>query len=207
MKTKTKPAMYLIACLGVIIGSIIILASNNNATATIEDDTEAASMPVSIANTNNTYQTEQLTALDYTVTYDLPNERNDFFTYMDYRTITDKTTDQYAMQQKAWTNSQGIRCVENDVCISLGSYFGTKIGTRYEITLDTGYTFTAVLADCKADEHTDVTNCYKQVSDNKVNIIEFIVDTDRIDTNVKTSGNIGNYYNYNGQIISIQKIN
>lgn len=64
-----------------------------------------------------------------------------------------------------------------DYMIALGSYFGTKIGTRYKITFSSGKTVTAVLSDQKADKHTgkniDPTGKHRY-SENGV--LEFMVD-------------------------------
>lgn len=132
-------------------------------------------------------------------------ENNDFYSYMDYRFIT--TGDQYELQTRAYTDYQGIRRVGDDVCVAMGSYYGTEIGTRYIITTDTGNSYTAILSDCKADCHTDINNQYCLTGNGKKNIIEFVVDTDCLNNNVVVMGNVGVYDNYNGEIIKIEKLN
>ena len=126
---------------------------------------------------------------------------------MDYACITDINSLQYQLQLNCWTDCQGIRRQGDDVCIALGSYYGTEIGTRYLITTDMGNSFTAVLADCKADIHTDYNNQYRDTGNGFKNVVEFIVDTYALDPDVMSSGNIGTYDNYSGNIVSIQKIN
>ena len=112
----------------------------------------------------------------------------------------------FQLQMNWWTDSQGIRRQRDDVCIALGSYYGTEIGTRYLITTDMGNSFTAVLADCKADIHTDYNNQYRDTGNGFKNVVEFIVDTYALDPDVMSSGNIGTYDNYSGNIVSIQKL-
>ena len=42
-----------------------------------------------------------------------------FKAYMDYRTITDTESVQYAMQQNAWTDDRGLRRTENDYLVAM----------------------------------------------------------------------------------------
>ena len=140
------------------------------------------------------------------ISYDVPTGDTSFHGYMDYACITDTNSLQYQFQMNCWTDSQGIRRQGDDVCIALGSYYGTEIGTRYLITTDSGNSFTAVLADCKADIHTDYNNQYRDTGNGFKNVVEFIVDTYALDPDVMSSGNIGTYSNYSGNIVSIQKI-
>lgn len=140
------------------------------------------------------------------ISYDIPTGDTSFHGYMDYAYITDINSLQYQLQLNCWTDSQGIRRQGDDVCIALGSYYGTEIGTRYLIITDMGNSFTAVLADCKADIHTDYNNQYRDTGNGFRNVVEFIVDTYALDPNVMSSGNIGTYSNYSGNIVSIQKI-
>lgn len=140
------------------------------------------------------------------VSYNIPTGDTSFHGYMDYACITDINSLQYQLQLNCWTDSQGIRRQCDDVCIALGSYYGTEIGTRYLITTDTGNSFTAVLADCKADIHTDYNNQYRDTGNGFKNVVKFIVDTYALDNDVMSSGNIGTYSNYSGNIVSIQKI-
>lgn len=140
------------------------------------------------------------------ISYDIPTGDTSFHGYMDYACITDNNSLQYQLQLNCWTDSQGIRRQGNDVCIALGSYYGTEIGTRYLITTDMGNSFTAVLADCKADIHTDYYNQYRDTGNGFKNVVEFIVDTYALDPDVMGSGNIGTYSNYSGNIVSIQKV-
>lgn len=132
------------------------------------------------------------------------NMETSFKTYMDYRTITDKASDQYRLQQQAYTDSDGIRRVEDDVCIAVGSAYADEIGTRLRINLDSGKSFTAVVGDLKADCDTDETNRFYPVYDGMADITEFIVDTDMIDPKVKKSGSVGSYDRYSGNITSIE---
>ena len=90
-------------------------------------------------------------ACAYDKSLPLPDVNTEFKTYMDYRTITDTSSPQYDLQQHAYTDSQGIRRVDGDVCVALGTAYADSCGERFEITLDSGNSFTAVVGDIKAD--------------------------------------------------------
>lgn len=146
------------------------------------------------------------------VSIDVPDIRNSFKAYMDYRKITDKTSNQYKyISQNAWSDSQGFMRADADIgipddyyLIALGSYYGTEIGTKYRITTDKGDVFYGVLADCKADEHTNPTNQYTVVG--TPNVVEFIVDTKSLNKDVKYHGNAGAYAPLSGNIVKIERI-
>lgn len=137
------------------------------------------------------------------VNMELPeNVSGEFKTYMDYRMISDSGSMQYKLQQQAYTDENGFRKVDDAYCIALGSAYGTEIGTRYKIALDTGLEFTAILAECKDNKHTDSTNRY--ISENG-NIIEWIVNTDKLNELALAMGDIS-YAGFKGKIIKIERI-
>ena len=146
------------------------------------------------------------------ISFDVPNVNSSFKTYMDYRAITNKNSSQYKfIKQWAWSDCEGfMRCNgekdlgidDNYYLIALGSYYGTEIGTKYRITLDTGQVFYGVLADCKADAHTNITNQYGKNKD----IVEFLVDTERLNKDVKYHGSANVYMSLNGSIRKIERI-
>lgn len=53
----------------------------------------------------------------------LPPLDTSFKSYMDYRTITSTTSDQYALQKQAYTDEFGLRKVGGFYCIALGTYY------------------------------------------------------------------------------------
>lgn len=143
----------------------------------------------------------------------VPNINSSFKTYMDYRAITNKNSAQYKFIHKwGWCDNQGfMRCggernlgIKDDYyLIALGSYYGTEIGTKYRITTNTGKVFYGALADCKSNRHTDSTNQY--VPSNK-NVVEFVVDTRKLNKNVKYHGSANVYMPLNGSVVKIERI-
>lgn len=129
-----------------------------------------------------------------------------FKAYMDYRCITDTSSIQYEMQQQAYTDERGFRRIGDDYCVALGTGITGGCGERFLITLDSGYSFTAVVSDVKSDEHTDATNCYVPRGENAGNVVEFIIDTDYAESSMLSSGNAGYYDDLSGNIVSVGNI-
>lgn len=135
-----------------------------------------------------------------------------FKTFMDYRAITNKSSAQYKyVKQWGWRDEQGfmradaehdLGITEDYYLIALGSYYGTEIGTKYRITTDTGNVFYGVLADQKADIHTNSTNQYAANKD----VVEFLVDTRYLNKMVRRMGSANVYMPLNGKIAEIERI-
>lgn len=143
---------------------------------------------------------------------EVPDCDTSFKAYMDYTCITDDTTKQWEMQQTAYTDEYGLRKIGTDYCIAIGSYYSKTVGERFKITLDSDNEFTVIISDLKKDEHTDSSNRYSPVYDENgdfysANIIEFIVDVEQLHSMVTTLGTISYYDEFEGNIVSIEKIN
>lgn len=142
---------------------------------------------------------------------EIPDCDTSFKSYMDYSCITDDTTMQWELQQKAYTNEYGLRKIGTDYCVAVGSYYSETIGERFKITLDNDNEFTVIISDLKKDEHTDSSNRYSPVYDENgefysANVLEFIVDTDQLHSMVTTLGTVSYYNEFEGNIVSIEKI-
>lgn len=106
-----------------------------------------------------------------------------FKSYMSYKAITLTSSDQYKLQQIAYTGDYGIRMVDGRYCVALGSRWGKKIGTKLDVYLDDGTVLKVILGDQKQDRHTDSTNSFGL---HNGDVLEFIVDTGSIPDVVKT---------------------
>lgn len=142
---------------------------------------------------------------------EIPDCDTSFKAYMDYSCITDDTTMQWELQQKAYTNEYGLRKIGTDYCVAVGSYYSETIGERFKITLDNNNEFTVIISDLKKDEHTDSSNRYSPVYDENgefysANVLEFIVDTDQLHSMVTTLGTVSYYDEFEGNIISIERL-
>ena len=150
-----------------------------------------------------------------TITYTslgVPAIKSFFKTYMDYRTITNKSSPQYNfIQIFGWCDNNGfmrangerdLGVADDYYMIALGSYYGTEIGTKYKISTDTGNVFYGILCDQKDDAHTNSTHQYASNND----VVEFIVDTRTLISTVKRMGSANVYMPLNGNIESIEKM-
>lgn len=128
------------------------------------------------------------------------NATGKFKSFMDYRTITDKSSKQYRIQQESWTDNLGFRRYNEDYCVAMGTYYAVECGKRFNITLETGLNFNVVVADIKQDIHTDATHRFVPKNGN---IIEFIVDKYKINKESKSMGNM-EFSGMNGTITCIR---
>ena len=131
----------------------------------------------------------------------VPSEISNFKSYMDYRTITRGA--QLELQKQAYTDANGCRKIGNYFCIALGSYYGSEIGAKYRIHLSDGTSFLGILADQKADKDTNATNQYTIYNRD---IIEFIVDTNRLPSAVQLSGSLSSLEKFEGKVVGIDKL-
>jgi len=136
-------------------------------------------------------------------TLELPTEATgEFKTYMDYRKITDKTSKQWNLQQLATTNEKGFRVFNGRYLVAVGSYYANEVGKELKITLDNGFVFYAMVGDIKMDIHTDANNQYVPINGN---IVEFIVDIDKLDPITKKLGDVSNL-GFEGKIVKIEEV-
>lgn len=112
--------------------------------------------------------------------------QNGFKSYMSYKCITDTSSKQYSLQKSCYTGDYGIRMKDGRYCVAVGSYYTTKIGTKIDLIMENGATIKCILADCKADAHTDSTNRQNPNG----SIAEFIVDMNSLDKTAKRMGDI-----------------
>lgn len=116
-----------------------------------------------------------------------------FKSWMDYRKITDTTSDQYMYQSKALTNDYGIRVYQGHLMVAMSASYGS-VGDTFTITFEDGNFILAIIGDIKAG--TDCTH-------HDGSMLEFIVDSDAIPEAVKLSGNFNKLYE--GAITSIER--
>lgn len=124
------------------------------------------------------------TVIGYT-TFDLP-ESSGFKSFMDYRAITSTGSNQYKLQSMyAETGINGIRMVNGRYCVAVGSHFTSDIGQYFDLILANGTVIPCVLADQKANIHTDSNNI---ITAHNGCLSEFVVDTGYLNSTVKQRG-------------------
>lgn len=137
--------------------------------------------------------------------YEIPSGDTTFKSYMSYKAITNTRSAQYKLQQKCWTDDEGLRRLDDDYVIALGTYYADYIGERFKITLDTGESFTGVVGDFKANKHTDSKHQYYDCGNGKKNVVEFVVDTRELNRKARRMGDISYIQGFKGNIKSIEK--
>lgn len=125
-----------------------------------------------------------------------------FKSYTDYRMLS-RSSAQWKLQEQAYTDENGLRKIGDAYLVAMGSYYGTTLGTKYQVTLSSGSSFTVMLCDCKADRHTDGNN---QICTTNGSVIEFYVDANAMPSIVRQMGSVGALDKFSGGIVSIEKI-
>lgn len=141
-----------------------------------------------------------------------------FKAYMDYRKITDVTSAQWGLQQKAYTDNNGLRKIDDYYCVALGTFYSEKCGEKFKISLDSGITFNAIVADIKHPDDTDKYNKFTPLIDNNndpicngngitmVNVVEFIVDENIISDYVRYTKGCVSPIGFEGNVTTMEKI-
>lgn len=139
------------------------------------------------------------------IDYSVPKNKG-FKSYMSYKTITNKDSSQYELQKSyAYTGNYGIRTIYNRYCIAVGTYFDASVGTYVDLILDNGTVIPCIIADIKADEHTNVANI---VTLHNGCVTEFLVDVKRLDKNAKRDGDISSCReDWNSPVVRIKVYN
>lgn len=147
-------------------------------------------------------QSSNVTAINCNnIDNNVPINSGSFKSYMDYRTITSRSSKQYKIQKLAYTDNYGLRRFDVYFIVATGSYYG-DVGDILRIELDTGEYFLAIKGDMKADIHTDKNN---QIAHDG-SIVEFIVDSSKLDRTAKRMGNISYISGFDGCVVNIEKI-
>ena len=129
-----------------------------------------------------------------------------FKSYMDYRTITSKSSNQYKLQvhPDVYTDDEGFRRYKDCYIVAVGTYYTNRVGTLLEVELGNGNIIKCLVGDIKQDRHTDSLNQHRNG-----NVIEFIVDTDKLPDIVKKMGDVSYapIANLHGNVVGINVIN
>lgn len=104
-----------------------------------------------------------------------------------YKSIFSTSSIQYKLQQYCYTGEYGIRQYRNRFCVALGSAFGLSIGQYFDLILENGEVISCIMADQKADIHTDASNIITVFSGC---MSEFIVDKSYLNSTAKRMGDI-----------------
>lgn len=121
-----------------------------------------------------------------------------FKSYMSYKAITNTSSTQYALQQDAWTDKNGLRRYGSDFMIAVGTPYA-DVGDRVLVVLDTKEYFYATVGDSKGDVWYH--DCSKGAC-----VVEFIVDTSEMGETPKSMGDCSYIDGFEGQVVSITNL-
>lgn len=117
------------------------------------------------------------------------SESKPFKSYMDARLITSTNSAQYKLKSEYELDDSGIYMIDGRYACAIGSYYTTEIGTKFDVVMESGEVIPCILADCKADEHTDNLGQYTISNDS---IVEFVVHSPTLIPNISNRwGNTG----------------
>lgn len=120
-------------------------------------------------------------------THQLP-ETTGFKSYMSYKAITNKKSKQYKLQHEyAYTGNHGIRMYDDRYCIAVGTAYDADVGVYVDLVLENDTVIPCIIADIKADQHTDATN---RITKANGCVSEFVVDTKVMHKLAKKLGDI-----------------
>lgn len=200
MKSVSMGKVAVLTLLSMVtVGACVMMANSD------KDNSEETCAGAAVTTYDVAYVAEHSFGGSNAPEYAIPGGNTSFKSYMDFRMITNESSEQYKLQEDCWTDEAGLRRYGDDYVIALGSYYADHIGQRFTITLDNGDTFNAVVGDFKADVHTDRTNRYTPMSDGGKNIIEFVVDTHCLASKARKMGDISYIGGFHGNVQSIEE--
>ena len=134
--------------------------------------------------------------------YAVPSINTNFKSYTNY-TLLSKRSIQWKLQERAYTDENGLRKIGNYYLAAMGSYYSTTIGDKFRLTTDTGAVFDIILCDAKSDLHTDSRHMYTVF--NKC-MVEFYVDTTKLNSYAKRMGSLGVLPQFSGSIVKVESL-
>lgn len=135
----------------------------------------------------------------------LPEGHTNVISGMPYTTITDKKSEQWALQLQAYTGKYGIRCYFDGQHIyffaAMGSAYGRTIGDTFRVTLKCGTVMYVMLGEFK-DDGTDP-NFFGHPTTHADGydvtcVLEFIYDAEHINSKALQAGNFCNIEYFGG---------
>lgn len=147
----------------------------------------------------------------------LPEGHTNVISGMPYTTITDKKSEQWALQLQAYTGKYGVRCYFDGDRIyflsAMGSAYGRTIGDAFRVTLKCETVMYVMLGEFK-DDGTDP-NFFGHPTTHADGydvtcVLEFIYDAANINSKALQAGNFcnidffGGLHGYGGDIVKIE---
>ena len=130
--------------------------------------------------------------------FQVPSNQKDFKSYMDLTAMGKDTVRRKFIENKGHIDENGIWKIGQYYCVAMGQYYTGKgsnfdLGRTFQITLDTRVVLNVVITEAKA--LNDTTDNYK-VDKNNGSIIEFIVNTSRLNSTARRMGSLSSQFFY-----------
>lgn len=113
--------------------------------------------------------------------------------------ITSRSSTQYRLQQKASTDTLGLRKYQKRYMVAVGTYFNAPVGSKIDVYLTGGGKLKCIVGDIKSD--ADTVGGLTQKNDGSV--VEFIVDWGRLDRRCKRLGSMHALDEFDGYVEKI----
>lgn len=207
MKNRIAIAMYCVGvCLALIISMVAQFSASRNSVVSLRaadvtlSDQQSILSVLEFNETSSTSLTPEETEVTSVIekiateTLSVCNPSATFKSYMDYRAITNTGSPQYRLQTQATTGDYGIRTVDGRYTVAMASQYGS-VGDELNITLSSGAIIYVVIGDIKGN-----TSC----THSDGSMIEFIVDTDNMNSTARTYGNFNTIFS--GTVVNIERV-
>jgi hypothetical protein len=126
----------------------------------------------------------------------------EFKSFMSFRSITNRTSIQWDLQQNAVTDEEGFRRYEGMYMVAVGTYYSPQAGMTFEIEFSSGRTILAISGDVKDQRHTCSFNRYTLANGCAV---EFIVDPRVISRTSRRMGDMS-FSGMEGSVVRISRV-
>lgn len=191
-------SLFMFACTENVPGQEQQESKNNQDIITLTVETaeyeQTARFYVSSATAMDTEKSNR-TELTIVAAYDVP-QNNGFKSYMSYKSIT--CWKQKDLQEMASTSDSGFRMTEERYCVAVGTHFNVEVGQYIDLILENDVVISCVVADIKADIHTDADRIFT-VSNGCCS--EFVVDESKLPKIVRKMGDISYFKeDWNSQV-------
>lgn len=113
--------------------------------------------------------------------------------------ITNRSSLQYRLQQKAATDELGLRKYKKRYMVAVGTYFNAPVGAKIDVYLSGGGKLKCIVGDIKSD--LDTIGGLTQKDDGSV--VEFIVEWRRVERNCKRIGSMHALEEFDGYVEKI----
>lgn len=183
----------------IILFCVSVIHDDKNIMAAYEDVSYKTKVPTIASNTVDFVSSSVKTIQEKSVepeevikytTYDVP-ETSGYKSFMPYanngESIFSSNSNQRKLQELCVTGDYGIRMYEDRYCVAIGSAFGTYIGQYFDLVLENGTVIPCIMADQKADIHTNSDNI---VTSANGCMSEFIIDYDSLVSMAAKMGDI-----------------